>query len=117
MGQQQKQDDSDMYLRKVFVGGVRPETSDQQFRQYFEAFGALDDCIHIRNKETKASKGFGFVTFSDNADVDKCLAAKPHNLNGKEVSSEKVLFCNLHSLPCGSLVATVPFRSARLTRD
>jgi len=91
MGHQNKQDDSDMYLRKVFVGGVRPETSDEQFKQYFEAFGALDDCIHIRNKETKASKGFGFVTFSDNDDVDKCLAAKPHNLNGKEVEVKRAV--------------------------
>ena len=79
----QKEDNT---LRKVFVGGIQSETSDQQFKNYFETFGPLDDCIHIRNKETKASKGFGFVTFTNDDDVDKCIAAKPHMINGKEVS-------------------------------
>ena len=46
----------------------------------------LQDYVHIRNKQTGQSKGFGFVTYSDPSSVDKCLAAKPHTINQKDVS-------------------------------
>lgn len=50
------------------------------------------DYVHIRNKQTGQSKGFGFVTYKEPASVDTCLAAKPHTINGKDVS----FFCFIH---------------------
>ena len=44
------------------------------------------DFVLIKNKQTNQSKGFGFVTYREQATVDECLAKKPHNINGKEVS-------------------------------
>ena len=35
------------------------------------------------------SRGFGFVTFSDPASVDKVVAASSHELDGKKVSCSR----------------------------
>jgi len=76
-------DDVELILRKLFVGGIKPDTSDDQFRNYFAKFGDIEDYVHIRNKQTGQSKGFGFVTYTDPTSVDKCLAAKPHTITKK----------------------------------
>ena len=38
------------------------------------------------------SRGFGFVTFSDPAAVDKVLAQGTHELDGKKVGGRLLLF-------------------------
>ncbi|XP_063675509.1 DAZ-associated protein 1-like isoform X2 [Bolinopsis microptera] len=84
-------DDVELILRKLFVGGIKPDTSDDQFRNYFAKFGDIEDYVHIRNKQTGQSKGFGFVTYSDPTSVDKCLAAKPHTINQKDVDVKRAV--------------------------
>lgn len=84
-------DDVELILRKLFVGGIKPDTSDDQFRNYFTKFGEIEDYVHIRNKQTGQSKGFGFVTYNDQDSVEKCLAAKPHTINQKDVDVKRAV--------------------------
>ena len=35
-------DDVELILRKLFVGGIKPDTSDDQFRNYFAKFGDIE---------------------------------------------------------------------------
>lgn len=86
-----KGEDIETTLRKLFVGGIRPDTSDEDFRDYFATFGEIEDCVHIRNKQTKMSKGFGFVTYKQQESVDKCLTAKPHSINQKDVDVKRAV--------------------------
>jgi len=57
MGHQNKQDDSDMYLRKVFVGGVRPETSDEQFKHTLRLLVPLMTAYTLGIKRLRPLKG------------------------------------------------------------
>jgi len=59
---------------KLFIGGIPWSTTDATFTQFFSKFGELQDSVIIRDKHTKASRGFGFVKFTDPTAVDKVLA-------------------------------------------
>lgn len=52
----------------------------------FQKFGEIVDSIVMKNPETGNSRGFGFVTFKDNAAADSAVAAGTHKIDGKIVS-------------------------------
>lgn len=58
--------------RKLFVGGLPPDVTSEEFRLFFEQFGAILDSVVMFDRETKNSRGFGFVTFAD-PEVSKSL--------------------------------------------
>ena len=61
-------------LRKLFIGGLSFETTDDSLREHFEKCGTLTDCVVMRDPQTKRSRGFGFVTCSCVEEVDaKCV--------------------------------------------
>lgn len=35
----------------------------EEFRQFFRRFGLISDCMIIKDRETRMSRGFGFVVF------------------------------------------------------
>ena len=57
-------------LRKLFIGGLSFETTDDSLREHFENWGTLTDCVVMRDPQTKRSRGFGFVTYSCVEEVD-----------------------------------------------
>jgi RNA recognition motif-containing protein len=50
---------------KLFVGGLSWGTDTDGLRRGFESFGQLEDVAVIQDRDTGRSRGFGFVTFSD----------------------------------------------------
>jgi len=84
-------EDIELILRKLFVGGIKPETTDEQFKAYFSSIGEMEDFVLIKNKQTGQSKGFGFVTYRSQDSVEKCLAAKPHCIAGKDVDVKRAV--------------------------
>ena len=69
-------------LRKLFIGGLSFETTDDSLREHFEKWGTLTDCVVMRDPQTKHSRGFGFVTYSCVEEVDAAMRARPHRLMG-----------------------------------
>ncbi|MBI3180227.1 MAG: RNA-binding protein, partial [Deltaproteobacteria bacterium] len=53
--------------KKLFVGGLSWNTTDDALRQAFERFGQIDEAKVIVDRDTGRSRGFGFVTFADDA--------------------------------------------------
>ncbi|XP_046315386.1 heterogeneous nuclear ribonucleoproteins A2/B1-like [Marmota monax] len=72
-------------FRKLFIGGLSFETTDDSLRNYYEQWGKLTDCVVMRNPASKRSRGFGFVTFSSMAEADAAMAARPHSIDGRVV--------------------------------
>lgn len=75
---------------KLFVGGVSIETTEPEFRAYFENFGRCEAMIMVDHMSGR-SRGFGFVTFDSEADADKAMAAQPHIIGGKQVECKKAI--------------------------
>nr|XP_061801320.1 RNA-binding protein Musashi homolog 2 isoform X4 [Nerophis lumbriciformis] len=76
---------------KMFIGGLSWQTSPESLRDYFSKFGEIRECMVMRDPTTKRSRGFGFVTFTDAASVEKVLAQQHHELDSKTIDP-KVAF-------------------------
>jgi len=76
-------------LRKVFVGGLNYNTTDETLKSYFEQFGELVDSIVMKFPDNGRSRGFGFVEYASLEEVDKCQAARPHKLDDKTVETKR----------------------------
>uniref|UniRef100_A0A8C9S0K7 RNA-binding protein Musashi homolog 2 n=1 Tax=Scleropages formosus TaxID=113540 RepID=A0A8C9S0K7_SCLFO len=63
----------------------------QGLKEYFCKFGEVKECMVMRDPVTKRSRGFGFVTYVDQAGVDKVLAQTRHELDSKTIDP-KVAF-------------------------
>uniref|UniRef100_A0A8C7BEB9 Heterogeneous nuclear ribonucleoprotein A3 n=1 Tax=Neovison vison TaxID=452646 RepID=A0A8C7BEB9_NEOVI len=78
-------------LRKLFIGGLSFETTDDSLREHFEKWGTLTDCIVMRDPQTKCSRGFGFVTYSCVEEVDTAMCARPHKVDGRVVEPKRAV--------------------------
>ncbi|XP_054790458.1 uncharacterized protein LOC129303523 [Prosopis cineraria] len=55
----------DTTYTKIFVGGLAWETKRDSLKRYFEQFGEISEAVVITDRNTGASKGYGFVTFKE----------------------------------------------------
>ena len=78
-------------FRKLFIGGLSSETTEESLRNYYQQWGKLTGCVVIRDPASKRSRGFGFVTFSSMAEVDVAMAARPHSIDGKTVAPKRAV--------------------------
>ncbi|XP_064155624.1 heterogeneous nuclear ribonucleoprotein A1-like isoform X5 [Anguilla rostrata] len=78
-------------LRKLFIGGLSFETTDESLRAHFEQWGSLTDCVVMRDPNTKRSRGFGFVTYFSVTEVDAAMEARPHKVDGRVVEPKRAV--------------------------
>jgi len=77
---------------KIFIGNLAYSVRDDDLRDLFRDFGQIEDCVVIMDRESGRSKGFGFVTFSDQAGADKAISEmaeyeyEGRNLNVKKAN-------------------------------
>lgn len=65
---------------KIYVGNLGYAITDATLRSLFEPFGSVESARVITDRDSGASKGFGFVEMAD-AEAQKAMGA----LNGREV--------------------------------
>ena len=65
----------------IYVGNLAFTATEQDLRQLFEPYGAVDEIRVIMDRETGRSKGFGFVEMPDGTAARTAMAT----LQGKEV--------------------------------
>jgi len=64
----------------IFVGNLASSATDQDLRQLFEPYGAVDTVNIITDRDTGRSKGFGFVEIPDSVAAKAAI----QGLNGTE---------------------------------
>ncbi|RHY67296.1 hypothetical protein DYB30_002266, partial [Aphanomyces astaci] len=74
--------------KKIFVGGLPPSVTNDDFRAYFEDFGKITDAIVMMDRDTQRSRGFGFVSFEEEGAVAEVIS-KSHELHGKVVEIKR----------------------------
>jgi RNA recognition motif-containing protein len=60
--------------KKLFCGGLAWATNDEALLAAFETFGEVSEAKVILDRDTGRSRGFGFVTFTNDSDADKAMA-------------------------------------------
>lgn len=71
----------------MFIGGLLASTTIETVKEYFTKFGAVLDAQVMVDKESSRSKGFGFVTFSNDEACEKVVSIGMVEIDGKQVSS------------------------------
>ncbi|KAJ4903504.1 RNA-binding (RRM/RBD/RNP motifs) family protein [Raphanus sativus] len=77
--------------KKIFVGGLPPALTSDEFRAYFESYGPVSDAVIMIDQTTQRPRGFGFVSFDSEDSVDLVLHKTFHDLNGKQVEVKRAL--------------------------
>jgi len=75
--------------KKIFVGGLASATSEAEFRRYFEQFGKVVESQIMHDHETGRPRGFGFVTFASEDDVENVISRGHHEICNKTVEIKK----------------------------
>ena len=66
----------------IYVSNIAFSATDQDLRQLFEPYGAVDKVSIITDRYTGQSRGFGFVEMPDSAAAKAAI----HGLQGKELA-------------------------------
>jgi RNA recognition motif-containing protein len=83
--------------KKLFVGGLSWDTSDDTLRQAFEPFGDILDAKVISDRDTGRSRGFGFVTFSDPSNANTAM----NELDGTSLDGRSIKVNEAQDKPRG----------------
>lgn len=84
-------DEEPEQIRKLFIGGLSYNTTEESLSNFFSKWGKLTDCVVMQDPATKRSRGFGFVTFEKAHMVDDCMSNRPHKLDGREVEAKRAV--------------------------
>jgi len=72
--------------KKLFVGGLSWDTTDDGLRQAFQPYGEITEAKVITDRDTGRSRGFGFVTFAGDEEAKTAIAKMDGtNLDGKTI--------------------------------
>jgi len=71
---------------KIYVGNLPWSVDDSKLQELFSEFGEVSEATVLKDKFTGRSKGFGFVTFSDDSSAQKAIKA----MNDKDIEGRKL---------------------------
>jgi hypothetical protein len=72
---------------RLFVGSLGDEVNEADLRAAFGQFGPVVDAIVMVDRDTRAPRGFGFVTMGDRRDAQKAIEA----LHGAEIKGRNIV--------------------------
>jgi len=73
--------------KRIYVGNLPWGVDKAKFEELFSPFGEIEEALVISDKHTGRSRGFGFVTYKNDADADKAI----EGMNEKEVEGRKIV--------------------------
>ncbi len=76
----------DANRRQLFVRGLAPTVTTETLTEYFSESYPIKNALVVLDKESRDSKGYGFVTFADAEDAQAAKAS----LNGSELQGKKI---------------------------
>lgn len=69
---------------KIYVGNLSKQVTDAQLNELAKPYGAIVSANVATERDSGASKGFGFVEFSNDDDAKKAIAG----LDGRDVNGQ-----------------------------
>uniref|UniRef100_M3YID9 RRM domain-containing protein n=1 Tax=Mustela putorius furo TaxID=9669 RepID=M3YID9_MUSPF len=66
--------------KKIIVGGLSPNPSEEQIKEYFGAFGEAENIELPMDTKTNERRGFCFITYTDEEPVKKWLESRYHQI-------------------------------------
>jgi len=77
-------------MSKLFIGGLAWHTDENALRQKFEEFGAVEEAVVVKDRDTGRSRGFGFVRYGSDADAEAAITAMNNiEFDGRTIRVDK----------------------------
>jgi RNA recognition motif-containing protein len=76
-----------MDSKKLYVGNLPWAVTNETLHDMFASYGEIVEAIVISDRMSGRSKGFGFVTFANDADAEKAVA----EMHDKEIEGRKIV--------------------------
>ncbi|KAI9730619.1 MAG: hypothetical protein M1818_008101 [Claussenomyces sp. TS43310] len=77
-------------MSKLFIGGLAWHTDENALRQKFEEFGAVEEAVVVKDRDTGRSRGFGFVRYGQESEADAAIAAMNNiEFDGRTIRVDK----------------------------
>jgi cold-inducible RNA-binding protein len=73
-------------MKKVYVGGLSYNVNSEQLAAEFQQFGEVEESVVITDRDTGRSRGFGFVTFANQAAAQSALAYDGREWLGRKIT-------------------------------
>ncbi len=71
---------------KLFVGSLPWSVSDEELKETFEKHGTVVSAKVITDRDTRRSRGFGFVEMESSSDANNAISAlNDSELNGRNI--------------------------------
>ncbi|XP_059662856.1 uncharacterized protein LOC132308698 isoform X1 [Cornus florida] len=64
----------DFKTKKIFVGGIPTSVTEDELKSFFSKYGKVVEHEIIRDHATSRSRGFGFIVFDSEQEVDNMVA-------------------------------------------
>lgn len=72
--------------RKLFIGGLSWDTTNESLRAAFESFGTVEEAVVVTDAATGKSRGFGFVRYGSEEEAQEAL----QGMNGVELDGRRL---------------------------
>ena len=82
---------------KIYVGNLSFRSTEDTVRDLFSQFGQVDEASIVTDRETGRSRGFAFVTMSDDGEARQAIEA----LNGQDFEGRTLTVNEARPKPAG----------------
>ncbi|KAF6081413.1 heterogeneous nuclear ribonucleoprotein A/B [Phyllostomus discolor] len=90
-------------VKKIFVGGLNPEATEEEIREYFGEFGEIEAIDLPMDPKSHKRRGFVFITFKEEEEpVRKALEKKFHTIGASKCEIKVALPRKLYQQQQGS---------------
>ena len=73
-------------MTNIFVGNLSYNVTEDELRNAFSEFGAVERVSIVRDRESGQPRGFAFVEMTDAGEAESAMAA----INGRDIHGRKV---------------------------
>lgn len=68
---------------KLYIGGLPWATDSDSLKEHFNSYGDVVEAKVVTDRQTGRSKGFGFVTFSNEEEAKKAIELDGTDMGGR----------------------------------
>ena len=74
-------------MRKLNVGNLSFDATEEELRQLFEPYGAVESAKLTTDRDTGRSRGFGFIEMTSDSEAETAIAG----LNGSQMGGRALV--------------------------